>query len=163
MSSVVSIFLLLAAILLQLTIIPLFSIYGIIPDIILIFVIAVAIQRGRFWGVLAAFAAGVLFDALGTGLLGSSSLTYSIAAFVAGFLGEEQLEKRFGVIVGFLFLAVYAHDMLYHAIMMLGTSAGFGNILVAEALPHTVYTLVFLVMVQLFAPSVLWGRLRRRN
>ena len=114
-------------IVLQITIIPLFSVKGIAPDLILILLISVAIQKGKFWGVVAGFWAGLIFDAFGTAFIGLSSFVNSIAAFVAGFLLGEQLEQRFGVIVGLILVSVLIHDFLYYTILSIGTGLGFWN------------------------------------
>ena len=86
-----------AAIVLQLTIIPLFAIKEIIPDLILIVVIATTLKHGRVLGIVSGFAAGLVFDAFGTGLLGLSSLAYSAAAYIVGVLASEQLLQGFEI------------------------------------------------------------------
>jgi len=150
--------LLCVSIVLQLTIIPLFSVQGATPDIILIFVLALALQRGRLWAFPVGFAAGFLFDLFGTGLVGVSSLANSVAVFSVGFLREEQFEKRMSVIVGLLFLSIYFHDIVYFAILSLGLSSRFWNVFVKQAFPNTFYTLVFMVVIQLLMPNLFWGR-----
>jgi len=84
--------------------------------------ISVSIQRGKFWGVVGGFSAGLVFDAFGTAFVGLSSLANSISAFVAGFLLGEQLEQRFGVIVGLILVSLLIHDFLYYTILSIGTS-----------------------------------------
>lgn len=146
------------SIVLQLTIAPLFSIKDIMPDFVLIMVIAIALQKGRTWGILAGCAAGLLVDSFGTGLLGLSSLTKSITAFLAGFIGGERLERRFVSIVGFLLLLLFTHDVMYFIIVSIGTSISFGNTVWRFALPTTLYTLTFMTMINLAWPRALWGR-----
>lgn len=149
------------AIILQLTIVPLFSIKEITPDLVLIVVFSVSFQTGKVWGVIAGFIAGLVFDLFGTGFVGLSSLANSISAFVAGFWGSEQLERRIEVIFGLLLVAIFIHDFLYFAILRIGTSLGFWNTLFKNIIPHTIYTLVFMVMIHLVFPKALLGRIRK--
>ncbi len=145
------------SIILQITIIPLFSIKGISPDLILILVISVSIQRGKFWGVVAGFSAGLVFDAFGTAFAGLSSLANSISAFVAGFLLGEQLEQRFGVIVGLILVSLLIHDFLYYTILSIGTSIGFWVTLITHVVPQSFYTLIFMVIIHMVLPRGLWA------
>ena len=145
------------SILLQLTIAPLFSIKDVMPDFILIMIVAIALQKGRTWGIIAGCFAGLLFDNFGTGFVGLSSLTNTMTAFLAGFIGGERLERRFVSIVGFLFLLLLIHDTMYFTIISIGTSISFGDIFVHFALPTTIYTLTFMTMINLVWPRALWG------
>ncbi|MCH8018426.1 rod shape-determining protein MreD [candidate division KSB1 bacterium] len=145
------------SIILQITIIPLFSIKGISPDLILILVISVSIQRGKFWGVVAGFSTGLVFDAFGTALVGLSSLANSISAFVAGFLLGEQVEQRLGVIVGLILVSLLIHDFLYYTILSIGTSIGFWVTLFKHVVPQSFYTLIFMVIIHMVLPRGLWA------
>ena len=145
------------SIILQITIIPLFSIKGISPDLILILVISVSIQRGKFWGVVGGFSAGLVFDAFGTAFVGLSSLANSISAFVAGFLLGEQLEQRFGVIVGLILVSLLIHDFLYYTILSMGISIGFWVTLFKHVVPQSFYTLIFMVIIHMVLPRGLWA------
>ncbi|MCH8871783.1 rod shape-determining protein MreD [candidate division KSB1 bacterium] len=144
-------------IILQITIIPLFSINCISPDLILILVISVSIQKGKFWGVIAGFSAGLIFDAFGTAFVGLSSFVNSISAFVAGFLLGEQLEQRFGVIVGLILVSLLIHDFLYYVILSIGTSIGFWVTLFKHVVPQSFYTLIFMVIIHMVLPRGLWA------
>ncbi|MCH7678109.1 rod shape-determining protein MreD [candidate division KSB1 bacterium] len=148
-------------IILQLTVIPLFCINRISPNLILILVISVSIQRGKFWGVIAGFSAGLVFDAFGTTLVGLSSFVNSISAFVAGFLLGEQLEQRFGVIVGLILVSLFIHDFLHFTILSIGTSIGFWATLFKYVVPQSFYTLIFMVIIHMVLPRGLWAPARK--
>ena len=148
-------------IVLQITIIPLFSINCISPDLILILVISVSIQKGKFWGVIAGFSAGLIFDAFGTAFVGLSSFVNSISAFVAGFLLGEQLEQRFGVIVGLILVSLLIHDFLYYVILSIATSIGFWATLFKHVVPQSFYTLIFMVIIHMVLPKGLWAPVKK--
>lgn len=147
----------LAGLLLQFTVIPLFSVNGVTPDLIVILVIVVSLQRGRTWGVVAGFAAGLLYDMFGTGFVGASSFANSISAYVAGFFGGEQLERRFITVTGVLLFSLFVHDLLYFLILSVGAPGGFVNMLFRQIIPQTIYTFVFLIILHLLSPKLLWG------
>lgn len=158
MTVLTNVILLVVAVVLQLRLLPLFSIKGIIPDLILILVVMITFQRGRMWGIIGGFLAGFVFDLWGTGILGLSSLTYPLSAFVAG-LWREQPDRRLSTIIGPLFLTLLVHDLIYYLILRVGTFVGFWKTLIAVAIPTSIYTLVFLSIVYLAVPSVLGKRI----
>lgn len=147
--------------LLQLTIVPLFSIHDITPDIILIIVVSVAIRRGQLWGVLGGCILGLFWDIFGTEFVGLSSLSKSIAGFMAGFFGRERIEKRFGVLLGLLFFTMLIHDFVYFSVLSIGLSISLWKILIRYVFPSTLYTLIIALMIHLIWPTGLWGKPKR--
>ena len=145
------------AIILQLTIMPLFAIKTIVPDLILIIVLSATMQHGRIFGIVYGFAAGVIFDAFGTGLVGLSSLSNVAAAYIVGILADEKLERRFAIVNGVLLTALLCHDILYFSVLVLGTDISFWNTILRYVFPHTFYTLVFFLIVYLALPRSVWG------
>lgn len=158
MQTLSHIFIFAVAIVLQLTVIPLFSIQGVTPDVILIAVVSVSLMRGKVVGIISGFVAGLCFDFFGTGLVGISSLTNSLAAFVAGFWVGEQFERRLSLILGPLFASIFVHDFLYFTILRIGAPVGFWRTVVRHVFPTTVYTLVFMLMIYLVLPKTPLGR-----
>src|SRR5947209_8853110 len=71
------------------TLTPLVSVSGVTPDLPLIMVSLLALRRGPEFGCLAGFAAGLLQDAAGGGLIGVQALTKALAGFAVGTLGGE--------------------------------------------------------------------------
>lgn len=73
--------------LLQLFLTELLSINTVRPDFIIIFILYSAIKLGPFPAILMGFGLGLLVDMAGVGsYFGLSSLSYSITAYLAGFL-----------------------------------------------------------------------------
>jgi rod shape-determining protein MreD len=154
------VFLFFVALLLQITIMSLFSIKEITPDIVLIMVIIISIQKGRVWGVVAGCIAGLIFDIFGAGLVGLSALSKSVAGYIAGFLGSERIERRFGVVFGLLLVTLLIHDLLYFSILSIGTTISIWSTFIIYVLPTSFYTLVFALMLHLLWPKVLWGKFK---
>lgn len=154
------VFLFFVSLISQITIVSLFSIKEITPDIVLLTVIVIAIQKGRVWGVVAGCLAGLIFDFFGTGFIGLSSLTKSVSGYVAGFFVSERIESRFSVVFGLLFLSILIHDLLYFSTLSIGTNISIWKTFLRYVLPTSFYTLIFAVMIHLIWPKVLWGKFR---
>src|SRR5215475_15195986 len=71
----------------QATVAPALRIGDVLPDLPLIVVVLLALRRGPEFGCLAGFAAGLLQDAAGGGLIGVQALTKAMIGFAIGSLG----------------------------------------------------------------------------
>ena len=58
-------------------------------DLVLVVVVYVALTTGRVSGMLAGSAAGIIQDALSSGVIGIGGLAKSIVGFVAGVIGQQ--------------------------------------------------------------------------
>ena len=70
----------------QSSVVPSWSVGGITPDLPLILTALIALRRGPEAGCLVGFAAGLLQDATGGGLLGVQALSRALAGFAMGLL-----------------------------------------------------------------------------
>jgi rod shape-determining protein MreD len=84
--------LVLVAVLLQVTIATDLDVLGGRPDLVVIVVVAIALQRGPLAGAVAGFVGGFLVDALGLGVIGATSLTLTTVGYIAGVWGERLRE-----------------------------------------------------------------------
>jgi rod shape-determining protein MreD len=150
-------------ILLQLSVVPFFGIKEITPDLLLIIIIGFSVQYGRIWGITAGFFSGLLFDFLSTGLIGVSSMAGSVAAFMAGGINIQEMDRRFVVFSGLIFITIFTHDLIYFVILLLGTGMSFWNILFTRVIPHSLYSLLFILIFHLVIPNIFWGRRKVLN
>ncbi|MCG8608529.1 rod shape-determining protein MreD [bacterium] len=157
MPIIISVFLLCLTLVLQVGVAPLFSIKNATPDFLLIAVLAITFQKGRVWGMGAAFFSGIVLDIMGTGIIGLSSLAKSIAAYGAGFLSSERIERRFGMMSGLLITVLFIHDAAYFLILDIGTGMSFWRVILTHVIPSSIYTFCFLIMLHLVKPRILWG------
>ena len=70
----------------QSSVVPSWSVGGVTPDLPLILTALIALRRGPEAGCLVGFAAGLLQDATGGGLLGVQALSRALAGFAMGLL-----------------------------------------------------------------------------
>lgn len=113
----------LGLLLLQTTFIPFLSVGGFLPDLLLIWVVYVAVSRGQIEAMITGFAVGLLQDAVTMQFFGLGALTKTVAGFVAGyFFNENSTEQtlssyRFLMII---LLSSFVHNVIYYGIFLQG-------------------------------------------
>lgn len=144
----------LLVLLVQTGIIRFLSIDGIVPDLVLLWVVALAIRRGQIPATSAGFLLGLAQDILsGDGMLGLSALTKTLAGFIAGyFYNENKTLQTMGsyrilLIAGLVSLV---HDGLYFLLFLQGSGISWSRSLLAYGLPTTAYTLA-IALIPMFA------------
>jgi len=119
-----SILIVLGLLLLQTTFVPLLSLGGTVPDLLLIWVVYTALRRGQVETTIAGFLVGLLQDLVSTQLFGLAALSKTVAGFLAGyFYNENKIDQTLGT---YRFLLVVgscsiAHDAIYFLIFLQGT------------------------------------------
>jgi rod shape-determining protein MreD len=141
--------------LLQTTVVRFLAIGGVVPDLVLLWIVGIAIRRGQLGATVAGFGLGLAFDLLSgpDGMLGLSALANTAAGFIAGYFYNENkiLQTLSGV--RFLFITALAsavHDLLYFLIILQGLGLQWGEMLLLYALPTTAYT-VAIALLPMFA------------
>ncbi len=112
----------LPVLILQLTLIPLFSIENIVPDLTLIVLIFTSVRRGQLQGTVYGFIFGVFYDIFTGGLIGSAMFSKTLAGFIAGYFYSESAEESSGLDIkftGIVFLCASIDSFFYS---LLGTT-----------------------------------------
>jgi rod shape-determining protein MreD len=135
----------LACILIQTTIVPFIAIATIGPDLVLIWIVYLAITRGQMQATTAGFFLGVLLDVFsgGDSMLGLSALTKTLAGFLAGYTYNENKITQYlgGPQFPLILLAVsLVHNLLYFVIFLQGSDILWSAAILQFGLPTTVYT-----------------------
>lgn len=110
--------------LIQITFLPLISIEGIVPDILLIWVVYNAVRRGQTEGMVAGFVVGLLQDFASTSFFGLAALSKTIAGFLAGyFFNENKIPQLLGTYRFLLIIAIcsFAQNIFYFLILFQGS------------------------------------------
>ena len=124
----------------QSSVVPSWSVGGVTPDLPLILTALVALRRGPEAGCLVGFAAGLLQDATGGGLLGVQALSRAVAGFAMGFLpGRLWVGHPLVMIPGLVFLTVAEGFLRFGLLQLFHFPASFGEILVHVILPQALY------------------------
>ncbi|MEW6652110.1 MAG: rod shape-determining protein MreD [Bacteroidota bacterium] len=103
-------------IILQLTVIPLISIFGVVPNLIIITTLYFALQGGQIYGMVLGFFFGFFFDLFSGGVLGASMLSMTIALFISGyFYNENRVDTNtasyFFLVI--LFITSFVNSIIY--------------------------------------------------
>lgn len=147
--------------LLQTTVARFLSIQGIVPDIVLLWIVYLAIRRGQITATIAGFLLGLTLDLISgpDGMVGLAAFTKTLAGFLAGyFYNENKTQQTLG---GFQFiiivvLASLVHNVIYFLLFLQGSGLVWSEMLMRHGIPATVYTVaVALLPMFAFARKVL--------
>lgn len=126
-------------------VVPYLAVVHVLPDLLLIWIVFIAVRRGQLAGIVAGFVIGLLLDLTGGEgeMLGLASLTKSVSGFIAGYFFNEN--KTFQTLGGFQFIfAVFsvslAHHLLYFIIFLQGTGIGIGGMVLQYVVPGSLYS-----------------------
>lgn len=128
---------------LQATFLPLLSVNGVVPDILILWVVYNGIRRGQIEGVTGGFLVGLLQDLVTTQFFGLASLTKSVAGFMAGyFCNENKTALTLGTYRYLLILGAcsLAHNLLYYVIFLLGAEPTGSLMAVTLSISTAAYT-----------------------
>ncbi len=112
---------------LQTTIVSFTSIANIVPDVMLIWIVYLAITQGQIPATSYGFGIGLLLDLMSGQFLGLSALSKTIAGFLAGyFYHENKIEMnvsnyQFLIVVG---IVSVVHNLIYFIIFTQGSDVG---------------------------------------
>lgn len=119
-----SILIVLGLLLLQTTFIPLLSLGGMVPDLLLIWVVYTGLKRGQIETTIAGFAVGLLQDLVSTQFFGLAALSKTVAGFLSGyFFNENKTDQTLGTYRFLLVVGVCSigHNIIYFLIFLQGT------------------------------------------
>lgn len=122
------------------------------PNIVIPFVISIAIINGPVTGGIIGLVCGVFMDTLSSGTTIISSLTYMYLAVISGILNLNYLRNNLGVVVMFTFLSTIIAEACVHFVhfAMWGVS-NFFFALVNPILLIALYTIIFTVPIYYLA------------
>lgn len=137
---------------LQTTIVGFTSIANIIPDVMLIWIVYIAITQGQISATVYGFGIGLLLDLISGQFLGLSALSKTVAGFVAGyFFHENKIEitlanYQFLIFVG---ISSFVHNVIYFVIFTQGSDVGLFTAVFRFGLFSAMYT-TFVATIPMF-------------
>lgn len=111
-------------IIIQPTVVQWISVFGISPDMFIVFVICAALLRGKTHGAVCGFVFGMVLDFMTGRMIGITAVLFMYAGFAAGVLKENFIssESRLGT-AAFVFAASFVCSAVY----MAAYSAAYGS------------------------------------
>jgi rod shape-determining protein MreD len=138
-----------ALFLVQMTFVPLIPVGGYTPDLLILWLVAVGVRRGRLDATLGGFCVGLLHDLTATQFLGLAALSKSVAGYVAGsFHNENTAEQTLGsyrFVLTVLMLSVI-HNLIYYAVFFQGVERSVVFATLASTIGTSLYTSVVSVL-----------------
>lgn len=137
---------------LQTTIVGFTSIANIIPDVMLIWIVYLAITQGQIPAMIYGFAIGLILDLISGQFVGLSALSKTIAGFLAGYFYHENktdinlANYQFLIFVG---VSSLAHNLIYFAIFTQGSEVDLFTAIFRFGLFSTIYT-TFIALIPMF-------------
>jgi len=129
----------------QTTLIPVFSIAGVVPDLPFIVLYILSIKYGMMPGIYVGFFVGLCQDLYSPSILGQNALAKTVVGFFTGIFNEklmrtDPLMKFLILLAGFLI-----HDSIVYYVEYLKNGSQMLSILqllLTRAIPRTLYSLV---------------------
>lgn len=144
---------------LQVSLCDYLAIGNIKPNLVIPFVISVAVINGPVTGGIIGLACGIFMDALSSGTTIINSLTYMYLAVISGILNINYLRKNSGVVIMFTFIGTVICEACVHFIhfAIWGASNFFMallNPILFIALYSVVYTIpIYYITNKIFRPK----------
>jgi rod shape-determining protein MreD len=129
--------------LLQASLVDMISLKGISPDLLLIFIVYLAVREGQMYVLPWGFALGLILDFSTGTVIGLSALSKSAAAFTAGyFYSENKITMtlstyRFLLLV---FFTAFVHNAIYFTIFTMGSGIGLFGAVFGLGLASALFT-----------------------
>jgi rod shape-determining protein MreD len=131
---------LLAAFVLQVSIASHIAIFGVVPNFMFLVVVTIALTQGPVAGGVSGFVGGLLFDLLGSGIVGPYALVLTVVGYVAGMLTANLFAEGWLLPVSVVAVASLATEVAHGIVLVvLGTGLQFWHELIMVMLPSVIY------------------------
>jgi rod shape-determining protein MreD len=153
---IISILIFIPVLFIQTTIMPLVSIGGVIPDLILIILVYYGITQGQIYGTVLGFIYGFLFDLITGSLLGSSMVAKTLAGFTAGYFTSENKRDQYLISFNFsliVLLCSLVDSTIYSFFSAVDFSLSIFTMFFQHSLLPSIYTTALGLVLMIFYPK----------
>jgi rod shape-determining protein MreD len=138
----------LLATVLQAGLAPHITVFGAVPNLLLLVVVTIALSTGSNEGATVGFMAGLAFDLVGAGPVGAMALVLTIAGYAAGMLHTAMFAEGWLLPLTVLAITAIAVEISYGLLLgLLGTDVPFWRTLFTKMLPGAVYNTTLALLV----------------
>lgn len=127
----------------QTTIVSFTSVFNIVPDIMVIWIVYIAVTQGQIRATVFGFGIGLTIDLVSGQFLGLSALCKTLAGFIAGyFFQENKIEFTLGNYRFMVIVAVisFVHNVIYFVIFTQGSDVALFEAVFRFGLLSSLYT-----------------------
>lgn len=129
------------ALLVQTSVVPAISIFGVQPSLLLVVFVLFAFRTGPLASVWMGFFCGTVLDTYSSGTAGAFALAMTVVGFAVGQMQEKKVHVGYSLRVGVLGLAVLVHDIIWHLASRHGISQ-LPLFLLRVSVPGVLYTML---------------------
>lgn len=123
------------------------SLAGVVPDLIIILIIAVAFQRGRTPAMLTGMLGGFLIDCCYNSILGLNALIYLVIGYISGFTHKIYDEDDHMTPLLMVSISEFLYNIMYYFFFfLLKGKINFGFYLFRIIMPRIVYTVLICIV-----------------
>jgi rod shape-determining protein MreD len=140
---------------LQIAAAPLLAFSDVHPDFMLLGVILAAMRHGATPAILTGFLTGLVQDVAVSELYGLQALAKAVAGFVAGALVKDKVKFELQVALGVALITALTHNVIRDTVFYFDSGLNFFYVLLRYALPNSIYTVVFVAIIQMLWPEAL--------
>jgi rod shape-determining protein MreD len=138
---------LIVAWILQVSVVPYLSIFGVVPNLLFLVVVALALVEGPEAGCIAGFVAGLIFDLLGSSVVGPYALVLCVVGYVAGMLQANMFAEGWLLPVTVVFVAGLGSELAHGLILVvLDVGVPFWTALLRIMIPGALYNTALAVL-----------------
>jgi rod shape-determining protein MreD len=134
-----------ALVVLQSTFVQFIAIENITPDILVVWIVFLALRYGQIHATVAGFVLGLIMDMISGSFLGLASLSKTVCGFLAGYFYDETKTPQILATYRFALLVFFAsliHNLIYFTIFIQGSELPFWRTLAVFGFSTSVYTSV---------------------
>ena len=153
---ILSIILFFPLLVIQTTVVPLISINGITPDLIMILLVFYSMKYGQVYGTVLGFLYGFLFDLITGTLLGSTMIAKTLAGFIAGYFSNENKVDNYLKSYSFLLIVLLCAvvDLVIGAFFTtMDLNTNFILLFFNQGMLPGIYTAVLSIFIIIFYPK----------
>jgi rod shape-determining protein MreD len=130
----------LAAFILQVSIAPRLAVFGVVPNFMFLVVVTIALTQGPVAGGVSGLVGGLIFDLLGSGVVGPFALVLAVVGYVAGLLSANLFAEGWLLPVSVVAGASLSTEVIYGIVLaVLGSGLPFWREFLTIMLPGAVY------------------------
>jgi rod shape-determining protein MreD len=126
---------------LQVTVLQLIRVYHAVPDLLIIYLVFVALKYGSMHAVVFGFIIGMMQDVYNYPTLGATALANTVVGFIVGIFQEQFIRLDIISKILMLALAFVLRDVIYSMAIQLNSETIL-SVLKSRSLPHGIYTLI---------------------
>lgn len=120
---------------------------GVVPDLLLILVVAVAFMRGRIQAMLTGIVCGLMIDCFYSSLMGLFPLMYLLIGYVAGYSHKIYDENDYTIPLVLVGVGELLYNLLYFVFFFfLNGKLNIGYYLYRFMIPRVIYTVLISIL-----------------